>query len=115
MFQPMGQLVTLVKDKLQLPLLSVVGFLEVLAAMIVVVIVAYRIHGRRTKAALRRGQIGVGADPSYAAPRRAALRTGTIICVLIIEGNRLRIPGSPVMNHASPMTILLPIFRWGKS
>jgi membrane protease YdiL (CAAX protease family) len=50
-FQPMGQLMTLVKDKLQLPLAAAIGLFEVLAAMIVVAIVAYRIHKKRTSGA----------------------------------------------------------------
>jgi membrane protease YdiL (CAAX protease family) len=48
LFQPMGQLVTLVKDKLQLPLAASIGFLEVLAVMVVVVIVANKISRKRT-------------------------------------------------------------------
>jgi membrane protease YdiL (CAAX protease family) len=36
-FQPMGQLVTLIKDGLKLPLLASVGFLEVLIVMFVLI------------------------------------------------------------------------------
>ena len=50
LFQPMGQLITLIKDNLQLPLASAIGFLEVLAVMIVVVIAANRIHRKRAGA-----------------------------------------------------------------
>lgn len=42
LFQPMGQLITLVKDGLQLPLLASVGFLEVLIVMLVLVWLAVR-------------------------------------------------------------------------
>lgn len=41
-FQPMGQLVTLVKDGLRLPLLASLGFFEVLIAMLVLVWLAGR-------------------------------------------------------------------------
>lgn len=41
-FQPMGQLVTLIKDKLQLPHLAALGFFEVLIVMIVLVWLAER-------------------------------------------------------------------------
>ena len=41
-FQPMGQLVTLIRDKLTLPLLSSIGFAEVLIAMLVLVWFAAR-------------------------------------------------------------------------
>lgn len=41
-FQPMGQLVTLIKDGLELPLLASLGFLEVLIAMLVLVWLAGR-------------------------------------------------------------------------
>lgn len=43
-FQPMGQLVTLIKDGLQLPLLASVGFLEALIVMLVLVWLAARYH-----------------------------------------------------------------------
>jgi hypothetical protein len=36
-FQPMGQLVTLIKDGLKLPLLASLGFVEVLIGMLVLV------------------------------------------------------------------------------
>ncbi len=41
-FQPMGQLVTLVKDGLDLPLLASLGFIEALIGMIVLVWLAGR-------------------------------------------------------------------------
>jgi len=41
-FQPMGQLVTLIKDGLKLPLLASVGFIEVLIVMLVLVWLAGR-------------------------------------------------------------------------
>jgi membrane protease YdiL (CAAX protease family) len=43
-FQPMGQLVTLIKDGLSLPLISTLGFVEVLIAMLVLVWVAGRYY-----------------------------------------------------------------------
>jgi membrane protease YdiL (CAAX protease family) len=45
-FQPMGQLVTLIRDRLTLPLLSAVGFAEALIVMLVLVWVAGRYHGK---------------------------------------------------------------------
>lgn len=42
LFQPMGQLITLTKDQLTLPLLSALGFVEVLIAMLVLVWLAGR-------------------------------------------------------------------------
>jgi membrane protease YdiL (CAAX protease family) len=47
LFQPMGQLVTLIRDGLTLPLISTLGFVEVLIAMLVLVWLAggyYRKH-----------------------------------------------------------------------
>ena len=41
-FQPMGQLITLIKDKLTLPFLASIGFVEVLVLMIVLVWLAAR-------------------------------------------------------------------------
>ena len=41
-FQPMGQLVTLIKDGLELPLLASLGFVEVLIGMLVLVWLAGR-------------------------------------------------------------------------
>ena len=41
-FQPMGQIVTLIKDGLELPLISSLGFIEVLAGMLVLVWLAGR-------------------------------------------------------------------------
>lgn len=46
-FQPMGQLVTLVRDKLTLPLLSALGFAEVLILMLVFVWLARRYQRNR--------------------------------------------------------------------
>lgn len=46
-FQPMGQLVTLINDGLELPLISALGFVEVLAGMFVLVWLAWR-WGRKT-------------------------------------------------------------------
>ena len=45
-FQPMGQLVTLIKDGLTLPLLAALGFAEVLIFMFVLVWLAARYHQR---------------------------------------------------------------------
>lgn len=42
LFQPMGQMVTLIKDGLELPLLASLGFVEVLIAMLVLVWLAGR-------------------------------------------------------------------------
>ncbi len=53
-FQPMGQLVTLIKDKLTLPLLSGLGFAEALILMVVLVWLAARYqkkHPKQTEAA----------------------------------------------------------------
>ncbi|MEJ2706481.1 MAG: CPBP family intramembrane metalloprotease [Anaerolineales bacterium] len=44
LFQPMGQMVTLVNDQLTLPLISTLGFVDVLLVMIVIVWLAYRYH-----------------------------------------------------------------------
>ncbi len=49
LFQPMGQMVTLIKDGLALPLLSALGFAEVLIAMLVLVWLAGRYHRRRSR------------------------------------------------------------------
>ena len=46
-FQPMGQLVTLIRDGLSLPLLAALGFLEVLVVMLVIVWLADRYQKRR--------------------------------------------------------------------
>jgi membrane protease YdiL (CAAX protease family) len=43
-FQPMGQLVTLVNDQLSLPLISTLGFVDVLVAMVVLVWLAGRYY-----------------------------------------------------------------------
>lgn len=48
-FQPMGQLVTLIRDGLQLPFMATVGFLEVLVVMLVLVWLAHR-YDRRHQA-----------------------------------------------------------------
>ncbi len=47
-FQPMGQMVTLVKDGLSLPLLASLGFAEVLIVMLVLVGLAARHHRRHS-------------------------------------------------------------------
>jgi hypothetical protein len=52
-FQPMGQLVTLVQDRLTLPFLATVGFGEVLIAMVVVAHFAGRYQQRRSVAPRR--------------------------------------------------------------
>lgn len=46
LFQPMGQMVTLIKDDLELPLLASLGFVEVLIGMLVLVWLAGR-HARK--------------------------------------------------------------------
>lgn len=51
-FQPMGQLVTLIKDGLELPLLASLGFVEVLIGMLVLVWLAGR-YAKNMKGALR--------------------------------------------------------------
>ena len=48
-FQPMGQLVTLVKDGLELPLLASLGFFEVLIAMLVLVWLAARYQKKHAR------------------------------------------------------------------
>jgi membrane protease YdiL (CAAX protease family) len=48
-FQPMGQLITLVKDKLSLPLLASLGFAEVLILMLVLVWLASRYQKKHPK------------------------------------------------------------------
>jgi membrane protease YdiL (CAAX protease family) len=48
-FQPMGQLVTLVKDGLELPLLASLGFFEVLIVMLVLVWLAARYQKKHAK------------------------------------------------------------------
>lgn len=47
-FQSLGQVTTLVRDKLELPFMAVIGFAEVLAAMIMVVVIAFRLYNKRT-------------------------------------------------------------------
>jgi membrane protease YdiL (CAAX protease family) len=47
LFQPMGQMVTLVNDQLTLPLISTLGFVDVLLVMIVIVWLASRYHQKR--------------------------------------------------------------------
>lgn len=51
-FQPMGQLVTLLKDGLDLPLLASLGFIEVLIGMLVLVWLAKRYARRHTRSGL---------------------------------------------------------------
>lgn len=48
-FQPMGQLVTLIKDGLPLPLIAALGFIEALILMFVLVWLAMRYAGKRSK------------------------------------------------------------------
>ncbi len=43
-FQPMGQSVTLIKDRLMLPPLAALGFVEILVAMLVLVWLANRYY-----------------------------------------------------------------------
>ncbi len=45
-FQPMGQLVTLIQDGLTLPVLAALGFIEALAVMLILVWLAARYHRR---------------------------------------------------------------------
>jgi membrane protease YdiL (CAAX protease family) len=49
-FQPMGQLVTLIRDELTLPLISTLGFVEVLIAMLVLVWLAGRYYRKVNEA-----------------------------------------------------------------
>jgi membrane protease YdiL (CAAX protease family) len=46
--QPMGQLATLIRDGLQLPLAASLGFIDVLAVMIVFAVIANRINRKRS-------------------------------------------------------------------
>jgi len=55
-FQPMGQLVTLIRDKLTLPLISTLGFVDVLIAMLVLVWLAGRYYRKVNKAPARIGE-----------------------------------------------------------
>jgi len=48
-FQPLGQLVTLIKDGLTLPLLAALGFIEVLIVMLVLVWLAGRYQKKQTE------------------------------------------------------------------
>lgn len=48
LFQPMGQLVTLLRDGLSLPLLAALGFVEVLIVMFVLVWLAARYHKKHS-------------------------------------------------------------------
>ena len=48
-FQPMGQLVTLIKDGLKLPVLASLGFIEVLAVMLVLVWLAGRYQKKHSR------------------------------------------------------------------
>jgi len=47
LFQPMGQMVTLVNDQLSLPLVATLGFVDVLLAMAAIVWLASRYHQKR--------------------------------------------------------------------
>ena len=49
LFQPMGQLVTLIKDKLTLPFLASLGFFEVLIVMLVLVWLAGRYYKKHSE------------------------------------------------------------------
>ena len=49
LFQPMGQLITLIKDGLTLPLISSLGFVEALTAMFVLVWLAGRYHKKHSR------------------------------------------------------------------
>jgi membrane protease YdiL (CAAX protease family) len=46
-FQPMGQLITLIKDQLALPFLAALGFIEALILMVVLVWLADRYYRKR--------------------------------------------------------------------
>jgi membrane protease YdiL (CAAX protease family) len=48
-FQPMGQLITLIKDKLILPLPATLGFIEVLILMLALVWLASRYHKKHAE------------------------------------------------------------------
>jgi hypothetical protein len=48
LFQPIGQLITLINDGLSLPLLAALGFIEVLVVMLVMVWLAGRYYRRHT-------------------------------------------------------------------
>jgi uncharacterized protein len=48
-FQPAGQLITLIKDGLNLPILATLGFVEVLIAMIVMIALANRFYKKVMK------------------------------------------------------------------
>jgi len=52
LFQPMGQLVTLVRDQLTLPLVSTLGFVDILIVMLVLVWLAGRYHAKHEKSQL---------------------------------------------------------------
>jgi hypothetical protein len=51
-FQPMGQLVTLIRDRLQLPTIAALGFFEVLIVMAVLVWLAWRREKKQRAAAV---------------------------------------------------------------
>lgn len=53
-FQPMGQLVTLIEDELDLPLIATLGFAEVLIVMVALVVLVGRYHWRHGKRATAR-------------------------------------------------------------
>jgi len=48
-FQPMGQLVTLIKDQLMLPPIAALGFFEVLLIMLVLVWLSHRFYKKHRK------------------------------------------------------------------
>jgi len=51
LFQPIGQLTTLLEDGLDLPAIASLGFVEVLVVMIVVLVLAWRFAARRERTA----------------------------------------------------------------
>ena len=48
-FQPMGQLITLITDKLSLPLMASVGFLEAFGLMVLVIWLGNKYHRKQRK------------------------------------------------------------------
>jgi membrane protease YdiL (CAAX protease family) len=57
-FQPMGQLITLIKDGLELPLLASLGFSEALIAMLALVWLAGKLERRRGNVGIRGNFLG---------------------------------------------------------
>ncbi|HSL30333.1 MAG TPA: CPBP family intramembrane glutamic endopeptidase [Anaerolineales bacterium] len=60
LFQPMGQLVTLLRDGLPLPMIAALGFFEVLLAMLVLVWLLNRYY-RKHHATVTKGQVAASA------------------------------------------------------